>query len=121
MRLPEWHLLARIEVTDLSDGGRSLRNQIAEAIGSLHTDSIQLERITVAILQTANRILCNPESSENFGSLLIMMWSAKGFIEGVGWGFFIVEKQETVSGSTTSETAYVLEVFLYQERHLQSG
>lgn len=121
MRLPEWHMLARIKVTDLSDGGQSLRDQIAKAIGSLETKPPQLERITVAILQTANRVLSNPDPSGKFGLLLVLIWSAKEFIEGAGWGFFIIEKQETVSGSTASETVYVLEVFLYQERHLQPG
>jgi hypothetical protein len=118
MRLPEWRMLARIEVIDLSDGGQSLSDQIAEAIGHLHIKPAQLERITGAILHTANRVVHNPESSEKFSSLLILMWSARKFIAGAGWGFFIIEKQETESELTATETAYVLEVFLYQERHL---
>ncbi len=96
-------------------------DQIAEAIGSLHIKASQLERITAAISQAANRVLCSPELSGKFGSLLVVMWSAKEFIEGAGWGFFIIEKQEAVPGPAANEAAYVLEVFLYQERHLQSG
>lgn len=119
IRLPEWHLLARIEVSDLSDGGQSLKVQIAEVIVGLDMKSLQLERITVTILQTAQRVLYNPESGEISGALLVLIWSAKELFEGVGWGFFIIEKQETGSGLSASEITHVLEVFLYQERHLQ--
>jgi hypothetical protein len=120
-RLPEWQLLARIEVIDLPGEGQSLRDQVAEAIGKLHVKSSQLEQITAAILLTANRVLGNPESRGKYGVLLVLIWSARKCIEGAGWGYFIIEKQDTVSGLAANEIAYVLEVFLYQERHLQSA
>lgn len=119
-RTPNWQLLAEIEIKSLSGSEQILIDRVAETVGYLNLKPAQLERIYEIMTQALNRARRSAQLLKHLYPLHIWIWSSETFVDGFGWGFFIVERQEIEPRLTTGRAAYVVELFLYQE-HLRSS
>ncbi len=110
----EWHLLVEMELTD---EGQSSKDQIAEVIQSMQLNNDQKERIYKALLHAFHKAYQRTQNAERFKNILLRIWSSKQEVKGDGWGFFVVDKPGFESHLAVDDTTYVVELFIYQERH----
>jgi hypothetical protein len=116
-RAPDWQLLAEFAVKSLSGSKQILTDRVAETVQCLSLKPAQLERIHEIMTQALNRARRSAQLAEHLYPMHIRIWSPETYVDGFGWGFFIVEKQRIEPQLTTGEAAYVVELYLYQEHH----
>jgi hypothetical protein len=114
---PNWQLLAEFALKSISGCEQGLIDRVMETARSLSLKRTQLEQIHEIMVQALNRARKGAQSAEHLCPMLIRIWSTEKIVNGFGWGFFIVEKQRVEPQLTTGGTAYVVELYLYQERH----
>jgi hypothetical protein len=114
---PNWQLLAEFALKSISGCEQGLIDRVMETARSLSLKRTQLEQIHEIMVQALNRARKGAQSAEHLCPMLIRIWSTEKIVNGFGWGFFIVEKQRVEPQLTAGGTAYVVELYLYQERH----
>lgn len=111
-----WQLQAEFSATSLRGGDRKLADQVTETVQALGLHSRQLERIQQAVMEAVQRASLHGQPAAPISPVHIRIWVVGDWACGRGWGFFVVEKPGSAPKGVPAETAYLVELFLYQER-----
>lgn len=111
-----WQLRGEFWATSSRRGDRQLADQVIETIRELDLQPLQLERIQKAMLEVVHRASFRGQTVEVASPVHIRIWVAGECRSGRSWGFFLVEKPDSVPQGVPVETNYLLELFLYKER-----
>lgn len=117
---PNWYLRTEFLMTEISESGWTLTNQISKAVEGLNIRPARLERIDEAMLTALYRLQRSAKLAGRLPAVRIRIWSSAANEESSSWGFFLVERSGNESPSHGTQTTFFVDLFLYQEHGLEN-